>query len=32
VPLRGQVFVINFLAVLVLTGHVLMLVLEGLFK
>ena len=29
VPLRGQVFMINFLAVLVLAGHVALLALEG---
>ena len=30
VPLRGQVFVINFLAVVVLAGHVALIALEGL--
>jgi hypothetical protein len=29
VPLRGQVFMINFLAVLVLAGHVLLIAVEG---
>jgi hypothetical protein len=32
VPLRGQVFVINFLAVVVLAGHLLVLAIEGLVK
>lgn len=32
VPLRGQVFLINFLAVVVLVGHVMVLAIEGIGK